>query len=161
MHMLKKVFSWRVCDILASNAVLLSCPQPDLLKLSKGYVDLPTYESPAEARDLATKLLNDPVWRKDLALGSQQMIDDKCRFEPKFKLIQDAIPGVNMFSDKAGNVEWIDGLSLKYNNKIKLNTLKGINRTRNILIMVLNREISVYHGFKFFMKSFVNLYKAF
>ncbi|WP_168363459.1 glycosyltransferase family protein [Dickeya zeae] len=157
----KEGFSWRVCDILASNAVLLSCPQPDLLKLSKGYVDLPTYESPAEARDLVIKLLNDPMWRKDLVLGSQQMIDDNCRFEPKFKLIQDAIPGVNMFGDKAGNVEWIDGLSLKYNNKIKLNTLKGINQTRNILIMVLNREISIYHGFKFFMKSFVNLYKAF
>ena len=56
-------FSWRVCDILASNVVLLSNRQPDLLQLCKGKVDLPTYESKAEARDIAKALLADPVWR--------------------------------------------------------------------------------------------------
>lgn len=89
-------FSWRVCDILASNAALLSCPQPDLLKLTKGYVKLPTYQSASEARDLAQKLLKDPAWRADLVKGSQQMIEENCRFEDKFKIMEDAIPSLTL-----------------------------------------------------------------
>lgn len=89
-------FSWRVCDILASNAVLLSCKQPDLVNLTKSYVDLPMFESPIEARDLGKKLLDDDPWRKDLSLACQQVIDDKCRFEEKFKAMASAIGSVDI-----------------------------------------------------------------
>lgn len=107
----KEGLSWRVCDILASNAVLLSSRQPDLVKLLNGYCDLPMYESPAEARDLAIKLLGDDTWRKDLAAACQQMIDDKCRFEHKFKIMEDVIPGLSLFSSNAGFVEFLDEAS--------------------------------------------------
>ena len=65
--------SWRVCDILASNSVLLSPPKKDLLDLMKGYTTLPTYTSPAEARELSIKLLKDKKWRKALCEASQQI----------------------------------------------------------------------------------------
>lgn len=149
----KEGFSWRVCDILASNATLLSCPQPDLLRLMKGYIELPTYESPAEARELVIKLLKDPNWRKELSLGSQEMINDHCRFEPKFRLIEEAISGVKLSGEKTGYVEWVDGLNREYQNTLKLKTLVGVNYTRNTLIMILNRELSVYNGIKSIMKK--------
>lgn len=94
----KEGFSWRVCDILASNSLLLSCPQPDLIRLMKGYADLPTYTSPAEARELSKKILADDSWRKELVLASQQMIDDKCRFDQKFKIIEEAIPSLSIIA---------------------------------------------------------------
>ena len=78
-------FSWRVPDILASNACLLSDFRPDLKKLMTGYIDIPMYESPAEARELAQKLLKDDVWRKDIVAASQQMIENKCRFEHRLR----------------------------------------------------------------------------
>ncbi|WP_147276945.1 glycosyltransferase [Runella aurantiaca] len=82
-------FSWRVPDILSSNSVLLSPRTNELKKLMEGYIDLPMYESPSEAREIAQKLLKDPVWRKDISLASQQMIRDKCKFEDKFKVMED------------------------------------------------------------------------
>lgn len=96
-------FSWRVCDILASNAVLLSNRKQDLVDLMKGYADLPMYESPAEARELAIKLIKDDIWRKELSLASQQMIEDKCRFELYFKGIEEKIGSISLFSENQGN----------------------------------------------------------
>lgn len=82
-------FSWRVPDILASNACLLSDYRPDLKRLMTGYIDMPMYHSPAEARDLAQKLLKDEVWRKEIVAASQQMIEDKCRFEHRLRKVVD------------------------------------------------------------------------
>lgn len=82
-----KGFSWRVPDILASNACLVSDYRPDLKRLMAGYIDLPTYESPAEARELVHKLLKDDVWRKDIVTASQLMIEDKCRFEHRLRKV--------------------------------------------------------------------------
>lgn len=82
-----KGFSWRVPDILASNACLLADYRPDLKKLMTGYIDMPMYQSPAEARELAQKLLKDDVWRKEIVAASQQMIEDKCRFEHRLRKV--------------------------------------------------------------------------
>lgn len=98
-------FSWRVCDILASNAVLLSCRQPDLVNLTKNYIDLPMFESPSEARDLGKKLLADAQWRKDISSACQQMIDDKCRFEKKFKDMESAIGNLTLCAPKDDRTE--------------------------------------------------------
>lgn len=84
-----KGFSWRVPDILASNACLLSDYRPDLKKLMTGYIDMPMYQSPAEARELAQKLLKDEVWRKEIVAASQQMIEDKCRFEHRLRKVSE------------------------------------------------------------------------
>lgn len=119
-------FSWRVCDILASNAVLLSNKQPDLVNMTKGYLDLPMYESPAEARELAIKLLKDDIWRKELSRASQKMIEEKCRFENKFKMVESVIPGISLFSTDEGKITdlntngYLKPEQKKIKNKIKI-----------------------------------------
>lgn len=67
--------SWRIADVMASNACLISPPKPDLKRISP-YIDIPTYESPAECRELCQKLLKDEAWRKDIVAGCQKAIDD-------------------------------------------------------------------------------------
>lgn len=139
-------FSWRVCDVLASNATLLSCRQPDLVALSKGYVDLPMFDSPAEARELAVKLLADPLWRKDISVACQGMIEDKCRFEPKFRIMEQVIPGVSMFASSAGTVEWLDGAD--YCSTIQIKKIEFLRLVRNALLLILNQEITVGEAFR-------------
>ncbi|MDD4519434.1 MAG: hypothetical protein PHI50_00920 [Alphaproteobacteria bacterium] len=70
--------SWRVSDVMASNAALISPPKDDFKRLSP-YIDIPTYETPAECRDLCQKLLKDTIWRKELVEGSQKAINEFCR----------------------------------------------------------------------------------
>lgn len=120
----KEGLSWRVCDILASNAVLLSCKQPDLVQMTKGYVDLPMYESASEARDLSVKLLKDDIWRSELSAGCQRMIDEKYRFETKFTIIEQAIPTLTLFPTEGnGKVDHID--PQYYQRKIRTEIIKA------------------------------------
>lgn len=120
-------FSWRVCEILASNAVLLSNRKKDLLTLMDGYAKLPTYTSPAEARDLAKKLLADPSWRQDLSLASQQMIKDKCRFESKFQTIQQSISKLTLIASHEGSITHLEEMNC-------------INETRYLMRALKHRE---------------------
>lgn len=83
----KEGLSWRVTDILASSAVLLTRESPVLKELFKGYVDFPMYTDADSAHVLARKLLADDCWRNELIEISNAMINDKCRFEPKIKEI--------------------------------------------------------------------------
>ena len=78
-------FSWRVADILASQSCLVSTSKPYLRQLFKGYMDIPTYESDIEARDLCLKLLKDNELRKDVVEASNIVVDKKLRFEDKIK----------------------------------------------------------------------------
>lgn len=98
-------FSWRVCDILASNAVLLSNRKKDLETLLEGYLPLPMYETPAQAKDIAIKLINDDVWRRELTLSCQEMINDKCRFERYFPGIQSEIKAFKSDTKQGGSLQ--------------------------------------------------------
>jgi hypothetical protein len=66
------------------------------VELTKGYVELPMFESPAEARELAVKLLKDDIWRKDLSKACQAVVEEKCRFEKKFALMEEVIPKLTL-----------------------------------------------------------------
>lgn len=94
-------FSWRVPDILATNSVLLSPNAPVLASLMDGYAALPMYSSAAEARTIAEKLLRDEVWRRELSAASRRMVEDKCRFEPNFKVMESYL-SMPLFSDSEG-----------------------------------------------------------
>jgi hypothetical protein len=142
----KEGFSWRVCDILASNATLLSCKQPDLVNITKGYVDLPTFESPAEAREIAIKLLKDPERRKDLTLGSQKMIEDKCRFEQKFRIMEQSLSNLRLFERKEGSVEWMNGT--EYCDKIKRLQIRILRKSRNVTYEVLDGKMTPAYVFR-------------
>ena len=98
-------FSWRVCEIMASNAVLLSDYRADLDRLMKPYFkDFPMYNNAQEARELANKILKDDGYRKALVEASNKMVDENCRFEPKIKKVEE-LTGVKLSSDQKGSVD--------------------------------------------------------
>lgn len=91
-------FSWRVPDVLASNAALMSVPKMDLIHLMKPYCkDYPYYESIIEAKELARKLTNNENYRMELVLASHEMVEDNLRFPKKIKNISQAIPSIQLY----------------------------------------------------------------
>lgn len=93
-------FPWRVMDIMASNGCLLSDFKSGLAQFTKGYVDLPMYESATEAKQLANKLLRDEPWRQDLVAGAQRCIAEKGRWIHRFRDMQDQL-GLSLVSPQA------------------------------------------------------------
>ena len=81
-------FSWRVAEILASSSCLVSNFKPYLHDLMKPYIDLPMYESAAEAREICQKLLKDESLRNDIVLASNTAVEEKFRFEDKFQKME-------------------------------------------------------------------------
>ncbi len=80
--------SWRVADIMASSACVISPPKEDL-KLISPYVEIPTYTSPAEARELCVQLLKDDIWRSEIVAGSQKAINENHRFSHLLQKIEE------------------------------------------------------------------------
>ncbi len=78
-------FSWRVFDIMASNACLVCENSSDLKELTKNYVDIPMYKTPWEAREICKELLVDEKARKEIVLASQKFIDETSRWVHRFK----------------------------------------------------------------------------
>lgn len=73
-------FPWRVMDIMASNACLVTDNHADFKTLF-GNIPIPTYESVSEAYDLCRQLIKDESRRKDIVLQCQEVIDHKYRFK--------------------------------------------------------------------------------
>ena len=72
-------FSWRVCDIMASNACLVSEYRPNFDKYFAD-IGLPYFDNPYDARTICKQLLTDENYRLDLVRASQQVIDKNFRF---------------------------------------------------------------------------------
>ena len=72
-------FSWRVCDILASDACLVSEYKPDFERCFPG-VPIPLFTSRYEARELCRKLLDNENMRRDIVARCNEVIDAKFRF---------------------------------------------------------------------------------
>ena len=73
-------FPWRVTDIMASNACLVSEHHSDFIR-AFGNIPIPTYESEAEAREVCKRLLGDESRRRDIVLQCQEVINAKYRFK--------------------------------------------------------------------------------
>ena len=115
--------SWRVADVMASNACLISPPKPDLQKISP-YVKIPTFESPTEARELCQRLLKDDVWRSDIVAGCQKAIDENCRFINIFQRIESIIPVSLIASPVSVNEPTFIVLSERKNKSVKKSRIK-------------------------------------
>ena len=143
--------SWRVPDILASNACLLSNYVPDLKKLMSGYIDIPMYRSSLEAKELAVKLLKDEIWRNDIVCASQIMIEDKCRFEKKLLEIEKETNIILEDKRKKGSVKTINKdiiyLNNKFNNNSNKNNIKNTERFYYKLFKLMI-ELTVYNRSK-------------
>ena len=76
----KQGFSWRVCDIMASNSCLVSEYKPNLDKYFSE-LKIPSFTNPYEAREVVKRLLNNENLRQDIVFASNEIIDKKFRFK--------------------------------------------------------------------------------
>lgn len=89
-------FSWRVCDIMASNGCLVSEYRPGFDRLFPN-VPIQTFTNRYEAREVCLKLLNNENMRKDIVAQCQEVINEKFRFNHLFKVMEDFL-GMNLNS---------------------------------------------------------------
>ena len=115
-------FSWRVCDILASNACLVTEAAPDLADFG---FNIPTFESPVEAREQCKKLLDNENLRLDIVAIAKERIQKNYRFGNVLPIIENFV-GINLHSNSIGHLEFIrtDINNVKTTNDN--NRLKGI-----------------------------------
>lgn len=99
----KSGFSWRVCDILASNACLVSEATRDLLEIG---VDVATYKTAAEAREICKHLLLNESLRLDYVAAAHDCIDKKFRFEVVLPLVEE-FAGLMLRSEQEGSLEMV------------------------------------------------------
>lgn len=103
----KTGFSWRVMDIMASNGCLVSKYSKGIKELTKGYVDIPMFDSPSEARELCQKLLKDNIMRKEIVAASQKCIEDKGRWKNRLIEIGRALRVSLIDNEKTGKLEFL------------------------------------------------------
>lgn len=75
----KSGFSWRVCDIMASNACLVTEYTEDINMLF-GDIGIPIYESMNDAREKCIKVLNDEDLRLRIVEKCHEVIERNYRF---------------------------------------------------------------------------------
>lgn len=111
--------SWRVSDILATNSVLLSNKSKDLDCLTKGYIELPTYNSKLEAKEILKKLLSDNTYRKEIVYACNKIVNDKCRFEHYMSNIETAIK-IKLTNQNPGHIKELYFINNPFLNLRKL-----------------------------------------
>ncbi len=101
-------FSWRVRDIMATNACLVSDYRKNLEVYFGKYVKIPTFTNAFEARQLCQKLLQDEVWRKEIVQGCQLAIEKEHRFCYRLRDMEEAI-GIKLINDKKnGSIKFLN-----------------------------------------------------
>lgn len=78
-------YPWRVPDIMATNACLVSDYSQELIADFGATVPLQTYQSPGEAYDICKKLLADEPMRRDIVAASRAAIQDGFLWEHRLR----------------------------------------------------------------------------
>ncbi len=101
-------FSWRVRDIMATNACLVSDYRKNLEVYFGKYVKIPTFTNTFEAHDLCRKLLADEIWRKEVVQGCQLAIEEEHRFKYRLRDMEQVV-GVQLLNNqKIGSIRFLD-----------------------------------------------------
>lgn len=128
----KTGFGWRVADILASNACLVTEYSEDLKDLG---FDIPTYKNPIEAKSLCEKLLVDDTYRQSIVDKCHKIIDKNHRFIHVLPIIED-VAGLSLRSNNMGTLEFISTemntvkaeKNLKLKDKFRLKIYKHLEK---------------------------------
>lgn len=96
-------FSFRILDIMASNACLVAEYCADLEKLFPN-VELPMFRTPEEERQLCMELLADEPRRRKIVEAVHQVIDEKYRFSNVLDCLERFLK-MNLHSDLEGSLE--------------------------------------------------------
>ena len=81
-------FSWRVCDIMASNACLVSEFKEDL-KILFPKVNIPTFTTSYEAREQCKRILSSEYLRADIVGAAHEAIESSFRFKHVLERLED------------------------------------------------------------------------
>lgn len=143
----KTGFSWRVCDIMASNACLVTEPKEDL-KILFPNIKIPTYTNKREAYDICKKILKEDNLRNEIVLSCQEIINKKYRFNNTIKDLEQIL-NINLFSKKNSIIiklileeeNIISKKNINSNNEIK----KIDNKTKNIF-RIKTRSILMFYS---------------
>ncbi len=81
-------YPWRVYDIMASNGLLITSRSDLLAQQTKGYVSIPMFESPFEAREVCKKYLAEDNLRADIIAASQEFIEKNGRWKDNFIMME-------------------------------------------------------------------------
>ena len=104
-------FGWRVFDIMASNGCLVSTYSSELKDKTKGWVDIPMFHSPIEAREHCVKLLNNENMRKDIVEASQKFVEANCQWIDRFKQIENIVNVKLVNENKEGTIDIVKSKS--------------------------------------------------
>lgn len=96
-------FSFRVCDIMASNSCLVSEYRPDIVTLFPK-ANIPTFTNAYEAREQCIKILNNKNLRDDIVAASHEAIDQSYRFINVLNSLEE-FTGMTLHSNAEGSME--------------------------------------------------------
>lgn len=102
-------FSWRVCDILASNACLVSEYKTKLKSLFPK-VPIPTFTNAYEARQTVKDLLANENKRLDIVSAANEAIETGFRLKHTLKVLEE-ISGVPLQNSGKGKVKFISQIA--------------------------------------------------
>ncbi len=87
-------FSWRVPDIMASSALLLTNPSENLIELA-GFVRDISFESSSELREMAIKFLGDDGRRLEYVYSCHDLVERRFRWKDRITEIS-SLTGVDL-----------------------------------------------------------------
>lgn len=122
----KSGFPLRIMDVMASNACLVSDYHEDF-SLYFPEVSIPTYSSPAEAREVCSKLLKEDNLRKDIVAQCHEVINKKYRFDRYLSDLEN-VAGIPLRTKQKGNIEFLFNekrCKVKADNRIGALSLKN------------------------------------
>lgn len=141
-------FPWRVFDVMASNSCLLSDTRQGIADFTKGYVDIPMFSDPFEARKLAKALLVSEELRNQIIQGSNACIEDKGRWHHRFRDMGEAV-GVSLINEgKTGSSKQIFSTDFLLVNK-EHERIKELQRKYHDKILI-RKTLSLYKRMKGF-----------
>lgn len=127
----KTGFSWRVCDIMASNACLVTEYKPDYKEVFPN-INLPTFTNIYEAREVCRKLLESPEERKEIVSACNEFIDKNYRFENTLGIIEDFMNVSMHDKEQEGSLEFIYDKPVKQENPAEKKIFIGNRAIRKV-----------------------------
>lgn len=115
-------FSWRVSDIMASNACLVTQYKKDIKYLFPK-LNIPMFNNRYEAYEICKKLLKNNSLRREIVLSSQEIINKNYRYINLLKNLQNII-GISLISSQNAKITRLTTNNKKNIHKLKINNFR-------------------------------------
>lgn len=135
-------FSWRVCDILASNACLVTENKSDLTKLFPE-VKLATFKSEYEAREQCIMLLKNEEYRLEIVRRAQEAIDKRHRVKHAIENIEEFL-NIPLRNGTQGSLDFITDTNVSNKNSIEVknnNNVGILHRAERLIWRYLDSDL--------------------